>query len=147
MPHTYNSKGEPESQVTFITFFLWKCCLIQKDDEGCTKTTKHSLGVKCCWKFREYHAAKQTVHVRFHFCWYFCNQKFTVLISRNMAVNNVKKKCSVQRFQFTQWTYSCKKTQHIMTFVDNFSLPKTCSENIDVRKKWITRWGGSPIYF
>ena len=56
------------------------------------RTKRNSWEYDCCWKIREDHAMKQTVHVRFHFCWYFCNQKFTVLISRNMAVSNVNKK-------------------------------------------------------
>ena len=72
---------------------------------------------------------KQTVHVRFHFYSYFCNQKFTTLLLRNMPVSNVKKKNLVFEDSILLKEL-IPVTQRNMTFVDNFFLPKIGLENL-----------------
>ena len=47
-----------------------------------------------------------------------------------------KKKGSVRGLKFALRIHSCRITQHIMSFVDNFFFPKTADvEHTDVRKK------------
>ena len=94
-------------------------------------TKRNSWEINCCWKIRQNQAMEQIVHVRFHFYSYFCNQKFTSLLSHNMSVSNVqKKKLSVRGFHFAQRTYSCNPTQH--DFCGQFFLTKNLFRKLAV---------------
>ena len=65
------------------------------------------------------YATERTMDVLYHFCWNFCNQRFKMLISKNMAVRNIQEKTYVfEDSILLRWTNFCNATQHIMSFVD-----------------------------
>ena len=101
---------------------LWR---ILKDVQ---RTKRNSWEINCCWKIRQNQAMKQTVHVRFYFYSYFCNQKFTALLSQHVG-----QQCKEKNLVFED-SILLKElipvTQRNMTFVDNFFLPKICLENL-----------------